>query len=247
MLHSRCLPGHQRGPCVEVKPAVLSSGNRRHVSGRVCVWPELSDLLLLPSFNAVDALAAAVSHMPLAYEPVASPCSLMKCGDVVHRSTLDLVLRGEDGGLDLRVLPLLALAVSYLFVTPGNAPAGNTGSREGPDLKTLVHSLTPCAPPYLPPLVPVRASSPSSCCAVAVLLLSCCLPALLPHTPTQASSRAHLTTTLPRPCGGAQGKYIARSVRPSCLPACLPGRPAGPHSPLVHSPARCPRQTRPCI
>lgn len=34
---------------------------------------------------AVDALASLLHHAPLAYEPVAAPCSLMNCGDVIYR------------------------------------------------------------------------------------------------------------------------------------------------------------------
>ncbi|WIA41568.1 hypothetical protein OEZ86_008933 [Tetradesmus obliquus] len=60
--------------------------------------------------------------MPLAYEPVAAPCSLMNCGDVVHRSTLDPVLRGETRGIDWRLLPVAAMAGLYLFATPGVLP-----------------------------------------------------------------------------------------------------------------------------
>jgi hypothetical protein len=33
----------------------------------------------------VDAATAVAAHLPLAYEPVALPCSMMKCGDVLHR------------------------------------------------------------------------------------------------------------------------------------------------------------------
>ena len=40
----------------------------------------------LPESGALWAgVTSAIGHLPLAYEPVALPCSLMKCGDVVHR------------------------------------------------------------------------------------------------------------------------------------------------------------------
>ena len=39
----------------------------------------------------VDGLATLAMHLPLAYEPVALPCSLMKCGDVVYRRWVGLV------------------------------------------------------------------------------------------------------------------------------------------------------------
>lgn len=43
---------------------------------------------LLDPAQSVDLLHHAqnlVDHLPLLYEPVAAPCSLMNCGDVVHR------------------------------------------------------------------------------------------------------------------------------------------------------------------
>ncbi|KAK9816689.1 hypothetical protein WJX72_003731 [[Myrmecia] bisecta] len=43
----------------------------------------------------------------------------MNCGDVVHRSTLDPVLRMEQKGLNPQGLALLALAIAYLTATPG--------------------------------------------------------------------------------------------------------------------------------
>jgi len=63
-----------------------------------------------------------VSHMPMADVTVALPCSMMKCGDVLHRSTLDLELRGELSGPDWRTFALLAAAGAYLFVPPGVLP-----------------------------------------------------------------------------------------------------------------------------
>lgn len=40
---------------------------------------------LLDPTDLLQHAQALVQHMPLAYEPVAAPCSLMNCGDVVHR------------------------------------------------------------------------------------------------------------------------------------------------------------------
>lgn len=42
----------------------------------------LPDLGITELAQAASALA---SHLPLAYEPVAAPCSLMNCGDAVYR------------------------------------------------------------------------------------------------------------------------------------------------------------------
>jgi hypothetical protein len=58
-------PGKQSG----------GSGRALRLSARALLDP--SDLL-----QHAQTLAA---HLPLAYEPVAAPCSLMNCGDVVHR------------------------------------------------------------------------------------------------------------------------------------------------------------------
>lgn len=72
---------------------------------------------------AANVATALAGHFPpLAYEPVALPCSLMKCGDVVYRSTLDPVLRKELMGPDWRALALLAAAAGYLFLPPGVLP-----------------------------------------------------------------------------------------------------------------------------
>lgn len=89
-----------------------SHGRRLGLSARALFDP--SDLL-----QHAQTLA---EHLPLAYEPVAAPCSLMNCGDVVHRSTLDPVLRKEVHGLDWKALLLLATAGLYLFATPGVLP-----------------------------------------------------------------------------------------------------------------------------
>jgi hypothetical protein len=37
------------------------------------------------SGDATAAAAHLLHHLPLAYEPVAAPCSLMNCGDVIYR------------------------------------------------------------------------------------------------------------------------------------------------------------------
>lgn len=72
--------------------------------------------------DANTHLEVIASHLPLAYEPVALPCSLMNCGDVIYRSTLDPALRGEEKGLDWRGVTLIATALLYLSITPGVLP-----------------------------------------------------------------------------------------------------------------------------
>ncbi len=56
---------------------------KRHGSGRRAATPRaLVDLV--SSLAHVD-LHHIAQHAPLAYEPIALPCSLQRCGDVVHR------------------------------------------------------------------------------------------------------------------------------------------------------------------
>jgi hypothetical protein len=40
---------------------------------------------VLDPVDLVNHASQLAHHLPLAYEPVALPCSLMNCGDVVHR------------------------------------------------------------------------------------------------------------------------------------------------------------------
>jgi hypothetical protein len=68
-----------------VAPLVLAARRGSSLSPSSC-----SGRLLLPPSSALpdvaDALAATLAHAAtLAYEPVVAPCSLMNCGDVVHR------------------------------------------------------------------------------------------------------------------------------------------------------------------
>lgn len=55
----------------------------------------------------------------MAYERVTLPCSAMNCGDMIHKSTLDPVLRMEQKGINPEGVGLLALALAYLTATPG--------------------------------------------------------------------------------------------------------------------------------
>lgn len=40
---------------------------------------------LLDPSDVLQHAQSLADHLPLLYEPVAAPCSLMNCGDVVHR------------------------------------------------------------------------------------------------------------------------------------------------------------------
>lgn len=40
---------------------------------------------VLDPTDIIQHAQTLAEHLPLAYEPVAAPCSLMNCGDVVHR------------------------------------------------------------------------------------------------------------------------------------------------------------------
>lgn len=98
-------------------PLTTGAPSRPRLSPRAALPPEL-----LGGDMATAAAQLLLHHAPLAYEPVAAPCSLMNCGDVVYRSTLDPVLRKEVGGPSWQIFALLAAAGVYLFVTPGVLP-----------------------------------------------------------------------------------------------------------------------------
>jgi hypothetical protein len=58
------------------------AGKRAGGSGRAL---GLSARALLDPSDLLQHAQTLAAHLPLAYEPVAAPCSLMNCGDVVHR------------------------------------------------------------------------------------------------------------------------------------------------------------------
>jgi len=80
------------------------------------VLPELLPVLDAISQGQGPQLLADVAS------GVGVPCQLYKCGDEVHRSTLDLVLRGETIGPDWRTGLLLGLLGLYLCAPPGVLP-----------------------------------------------------------------------------------------------------------------------------
>ena len=55
-------------------------------------------------------------------EPLYMPCSGMKCGDIIYRSTLDPSLRLEERGLNPALLGLGGFSLAYLFTQPGIFP-----------------------------------------------------------------------------------------------------------------------------
>ncbi|GLC41994.1 Serine/threonine-protein kinase STN7, chloroplastic [Pleodorina starrii] len=69
--------------------------------------------------ETVDALSQLVPHLPL--EQIAAPCQVMKCGDMVYRSTLDPSLY-KNGGFDWKTAALLAPVLGYLLLPPGVLP-----------------------------------------------------------------------------------------------------------------------------
>lgn len=66
-----------------------------------------------------DLLPQLLNHVAFAYERVTLPCSAMNCGDMIHKSTLDPVLRMEQKGINPEGVGLVALALAYLTATPG--------------------------------------------------------------------------------------------------------------------------------
>lgn len=85
---ARCRPSTAPRPGRLNAPAAASAGRRSSIGRR----PPLLPTRAVPpdaAQHAADLLAAlpdVLAHAAtLAYEPVAAPCSLMNCGDVVHR------------------------------------------------------------------------------------------------------------------------------------------------------------------
>eukprot|EP00884_Botryococcus_braunii_P013258 jgi/Botrbrau1/21933/Bobra.0249s0056.1 len=66
-----------------------------------------------------DLMAPLMDHLFFAYERVVLPCQNMKCGDVIHRSTLDPVLRMEQKGFSWQGFALIGSLLAYLLVRPG--------------------------------------------------------------------------------------------------------------------------------
>uniref|UniRef100_A0A1D2AEM3 Protein kinase domain-containing protein n=2 Tax=Auxenochlorella protothecoides TaxID=3075 RepID=A0A1D2AEM3_AUXPR len=76
----------------------------------------------LPSLDLLHIFNTGLALLPLAYEPVVLPCHTQNCGDQVHRSTLDPVLRLEQKGINPQGVVLCLGLLVYLFATPGVLP-----------------------------------------------------------------------------------------------------------------------------
>lgn len=79
-----CPSSSSRTTEVPLAARCVASGNRCHMGRRGQVRPQAFTPDLV---DVATSLASQLAgHLPpLAYEPVALPCSMMKCGDVVHR------------------------------------------------------------------------------------------------------------------------------------------------------------------
>lgn len=97
-----------------------SRGNHRRAVAAALVGPEAA--------GALDALALAqqaaehgVHHaaLPSLAEGIGPQCALYDCGDMTYRSTLDLELRKELGGLTLQGKAIIGGVGLYLLATPG--------------------------------------------------------------------------------------------------------------------------------
>ena len=71
------------------------------------------------SLEHVEVLRHSLS---LALEPLYMPCSGLKCGDMVYRSTLDPALRLEERGINPYAIGLGGAVATYLLVHPGIFP-----------------------------------------------------------------------------------------------------------------------------
>lgn len=79
LLPSRGHPGLHAAPCAAGLRVpwrhALRASTRQAKFGGVCT----------AHAEAAEALAQLAAHLPMAAEPVALPCSLMNCGDVIYR------------------------------------------------------------------------------------------------------------------------------------------------------------------
>lgn len=74
----------------------------------------------VPLETATDVVDSGLNVLFDLSVGVGLPCTVMNCGDVVYRSSLDPVLRMEErAGLTPGGASLIAAAVAYLFITPG--------------------------------------------------------------------------------------------------------------------------------
>ncbi|KAJ6803757.1 serine/threonine-protein kinase STN7, chloroplastic [Iris pallida] len=83
------------------------------------------ELLLLPPTRAtplpsVETLTSVLSHDLFTAVGVGLPCTVMECGDIIYRSTLP---RSDGLTVTAPGVALAAAAASYLWATPGVAPA----------------------------------------------------------------------------------------------------------------------------
>lgn len=97
-----------RGPCLPERHACSTARGRRRARSVM-----VRALLEVDPAHLVEQLSTVAQHAPLAYEPVALPCSLMNCGDVVHRrcassaecsSTLALPCRNCGSGCSVHIM-----------------------------------------------------------------------------------------------------------------------------------------------
>eukprot|EP00798_Chlamydomonas_sp_ICE-L_P022287 gene22287-29365_t len=122
-VHAQAMPSPRLSNSLGSSSRIRTNSNS-HKGRRPLSTPVSAHIEIASALSMLDPahLHQIMPHLPLAYEPVAAPCSLMKCGDVEYRSTLDLVLRGEDGGFTWRGYLLLASIFSYFFLPPGPIP-----------------------------------------------------------------------------------------------------------------------------
>jgi hypothetical protein len=74
----------QLGSVGRATPSV-SGSSRLHVPSQQTLGAGRRRLAPARAMDLIHQLSSLAEHLPLAYEPVAAPCSLMNCGDVVHR------------------------------------------------------------------------------------------------------------------------------------------------------------------
>eukprot|EP00803_Ostreobium_quekettii_P001794 evm.model.scf_816.3 EVM.evm.TU.scf_816.3 scf_816:24362-31618(-) len=120
MAHCLSTPPSGLGPCGLAAPTGLkplrwprgARSRRRGGQEARALDPDSLSAMLPQLQNLVRGL-----H--LAYDPVALPCSTMKCGDIIYRSSLDPALRMENDTISPLGAALLAAVGLYLLAPPG--------------------------------------------------------------------------------------------------------------------------------
>jgi hypothetical protein len=250
-LEARSAAGPRLPPRRALQPARPAPGApmRRRGGAAAALPPELA------SVDVAHAAAHLLHHLPLAYEPVAAPCSLMNCGDVIHRRCGAGRRAAREGGG--RGVMRRGAARRRCCRRRRRARAAAAAAGRGGPVAACARACTArraCAPPKHPPRAAAPTRAPRAPCARARARNRTLLPA--PCPPSQPlAARSTLDPVLRKEVVGpswqifallaAAGVYLfatpgeARGVGgragggrpwPARQRACRPRQPAAPRS-----------------